>query len=73
MDDCYVNVHLTTLNYLNTGTVHVLKDGAHVKNVGRYSLEKYLKFCNTFFNSLFYSDIKSAWAFTRINPFVQVN
>jgi hypothetical protein len=42
MDDCYVNVHLTTLNYLNTGTVHVLKDGAHVKNVGRYSLKKFI-------------------------------
>jgi hypothetical protein len=49
MEDCCVTVHITTLVYLNTGTVHVLKDGAHVKNVGRYSLEKYLKVLILFF------------------------
>jgi len=29
----------TTAGYLDTGTTHVLKDGAHAQNVSRNSLE----------------------------------
>ena len=39
-----LDAHMTTRVYLNT--VHVLKDGAHVKNVGGYALKiiYYLEF-----------------------------